>query len=87
MTMRRTGNWAIFVIWLLLTFALIITGWSRIRSGVGWDPDDQLRLVQLRDFLNGQGWFDNRQYRLNPPEGAPMHWSCRLRHWFFWAHP
>jgi hypothetical protein len=75
MTMRRTGNWAIFVIWLLLTFALIITGWSRIRSGVGWDPDDQLRLVQLRDFLNGQGWFDNRQYRLNPPEGAPMHWS------------
>ena len=73
--MRRTGNWAIFVIWLLLTFALIITGWSRIRSGVGWDPDDQLRLVHLRDFLNGQGWFDNRQYRLNPPEGAPMHWS------------
>ncbi|WP_397585371.1 hypothetical protein [Sphingorhabdus sp.] len=73
--MRRTGNWAIFVIWLLLSIALIITGWSRIRSGVGWDPDDQLRLVQLRDFLNGQGWFDNRQYRLNPPEGAPMHWS------------
>ena len=75
MKMRRTRNWAVFVIWLLLTIALIITGWSRIRSGVGWDPDDQLRLVQLRDFLNGQGWFDNRQYRLNPPEGAPMHWS------------
>jgi hypothetical protein len=73
--MRRSGNWAIFLIWLLLTIALIITGWSRIRSGVGWGPDDQLRLVQLRDFLNGQGWFDNRQYRLNPPEGAPMHWS------------
>ncbi len=41
----------------------------------GWDPDDQLRLVQLRDFLNGQSWFDTSQYRLNPPAGGPMHWS------------
>lgn len=73
--MRRTGNWTIFAIWLLLSTALIITGWNNIHLGVGWDPDDQLRLVQLRDFLNGQGWLDNRQYRLNPPEGAPMHWS------------
>ncbi|OYY69435.1 MAG: hypothetical protein B7Y00_00100 [Sphingomonadales bacterium 17-56-6] len=75
MKMRRIGHWAIFAIWLVLSAALIITGWNHIRLGVGWDPDDQLRLVQLRDFLNGQGWFDNRQYRLSPPEGAPMHWS------------
>ena len=65
----------IFGIWLLLSAALIISSWANIRAGVGWDPDDQLRLVQLRDFLNGQSWFDNNQYRLNPPDGAPMHWS------------
>lgn len=41
----------------------------------GWDPDDQLRMVQLRDFLNGQSWFDTTQYRMNGDEGAPMHWS------------
>jgi hypothetical protein len=54
---------------------LIYSSWATITTRSGWDPDDQLRLVQLRDFLNGQGWFDNTQYRLNPPEGGPMHWS------------
>ena len=62
-------------IWVLLSIYLVIGSWPIISSGSGWDPDDQLRLVQLRDFLNGQSWFDNRQYRLNPPDGAPMHWS------------
>lgn len=41
----------------------------------GWDPDDRLRLVQVRDFLAGQSWFDTTQYRLNPPDGGPMHWN------------
>ncbi|WP_397574372.1 hypothetical protein [Sphingorhabdus sp.] len=62
-------------IWVLLSIYLVIGSWPIISSGSGWDPDDQLRLVQLRDFLNGQSWFDNRQYRMNPPDGAPMHWS------------
>lgn len=63
---------------LLLALAaaiMTIAGWSHIATLGGWDPDDQLRLVQLRDFLGGQGWFDTTQYRLNPPDGAPMHWS------------
>lgn len=65
----------IFGIWALLSIFLIISSWVNISSGTGWDPDDQLRLTQLRDYLNGQSWLDNRQYRLNPPDGAPMHWS------------
>lgn len=36
--------------------------------------DDIMRLVQVRDLLDGQNWFDLRQYRLNPP-GVLMHWS------------
>ena len=75
MKARLSWQWMILGIWLLLSAALISSGWNHIRVGVGWDPDDQLRLVQLRDLLHGQGWFDNRQYRLNPPDGAPMHWS------------
>lgn len=59
----------------LFSFALIAACHQQITSRAGWDPDDQLRLVQLRDLLNGQSWFDTTQYRMNAPAGAPMHWS------------
>ena len=36
--------------------------------------DDAMRLVEVRDLIAGQGWFDLTQYRLDPP-GLPMHWS------------
>jgi hypothetical protein len=62
-------------LWLLVSAALIWSGWTQIVTLEGWDPDDALRLAQLRDFLNGQNWFDTNQYRMNPPDGAPMHWS------------
>ena len=39
------------------------------------DGDDALRLVQVRDLIAGQGWFDTTQYRINPPAGGLMHWS------------
>lgn len=36
--------------------------------------DDMMRLVEVRDLLNGQGWFDLMQYRLGEG-GTLMHWS------------
>lgn len=63
------------LLWLLVSAALIWSSWPQIGTLAGWDPDDALRLVQLRDFLNGQSWFDTTQYRMNRPDGAPMHWS------------
>ncbi|WP_156317375.1 hypothetical protein [Cypionkella psychrotolerans] len=39
------------------------------------DNDDMMRLLSVRDWLNGQSWFDMTQYRVLPPEGIPMHWS------------
>ena len=40
------------------------------------DPDDVLRMVQVRDLLAGQGWFDLTQHRLDAPAGGvAMHWS------------
>lgn len=42
---------------------------------VGVDPDDTMRLVEVRDLLGGQGWFDLDQYRLGPEGGTLMHWS------------
>ena len=38
-------------------------------------PDDHMRLVQVRDWLDGQGWSDLVQHRLDPPAGVAMHWS------------
>ncbi len=44
--------------------------------GPNWgDPDAMMRLVEVRDLLAGQGWFDLIQYRLDPPGGVLMHWS------------
>ncbi len=65
----------VVLLWLCISLALVYAAWPHIVDRSGWDPDDQLRLVQLRDFLGGQSWFDTTQYRMNPPHGAPMHWS------------
>ncbi|MCG3269068.1 hypothetical protein [Yoonia sp. I 8.24] len=37
--------------------------------------DDVMRLLSVRDWLAGQGWYEVRQYRLIPPEGVSLHWS------------
>lgn len=57
---------------LLLSWTQITAVWADGRLG---DTDDAMRMAQIRDWMAGQGWFDLRQYRLAPPDGAPMHWT------------
>lgn len=38
------------------------------------DPDDAMRLVEVRDWIGGQSWWDVGQHRLNGGD-FPMHWS------------
>lgn len=45
-----------------------------LRGGFA-DPDDAMRLVEVRAWLGGQGWYDLAAHRLDPPLGASMHWS------------
>ncbi|OZA93910.1 MAG: hypothetical protein B7X57_03395 [Erythrobacter sp. 34-65-8] len=71
---KTTGR-TVLLAWLILSAILTITAASRIMSGQLPDPDDALRLVQVRDLIGGQGWFDMVQYRIDPPTGTPMHWS------------
>ena len=40
-----------------------------------YGPDDYARLLEVRDLMAGQNWFDVTQYRMNPPAGASLHWS------------
>ena len=63
---------------LVAAFAALLSlaaGWDNILSMSFPDPDDSLRLVQVRDLLGGQAWFDVVQHRINPPAGGLMHWS------------
>jgi hypothetical protein len=39
------------------------------------DNDSMLRLVEIRDLIGGQGWFDLHQYRMGGQGGFVMHWS------------
>lgn len=65
----------IILVWLILCAMLIAASFKNIVDGSFPDPDDALRLTQIRDLLAGQSWFDLHQYRINPPDGTLMHWS------------
>ncbi|RDE04745.1 AcrB/AcrD/AcrF family protein [Sphingomonas aracearum] len=63
------------VVWLFACIWSVWSHWAQIYwLGLG-DTDDNMRLMQVRAWLGGQGWFDLRQYRLNPPAGFDIHWS------------
>lgn len=68
-------NRAILLTWLAVSALITLVAWPRISHGRLPDPDDFLRLVQVRDLIAGQGWYDLHQYRITPPDGVLMHWS------------
>lgn len=59
----------------VITSLLIVSLLSGSFGAIGPDGDDVMRLVQVRELLEGQGWFDLRQPRLGPDGGTLMHWS------------
>lgn len=61
--------------WLLLSAFSIAFRLPAIQWFALGDTDDNMRMMQVRALLNGQDWFDLRNYRMNPPEGANIHWS------------
>lgn len=62
----------------LLAFALAAAwawrDWSNLSALRLPDPDDMMRLQQIRDWLGGQAFADLSQHRLGA-SGVPMHWS------------
>ncbi len=65
------------LVWLLFAAAsLIVRGEHALTA---WpDPDDAMRIVEVRDLMAGQHWHDLHQYRLDPAVsggGVTMHWS------------
>lgn len=85
--MQRTGTaWQLFarlgtdglaaLLWLALVAVSLFGLQNAILQFHYPDPDDAMRLAQVRDLMAGQSWFDVNQYRVNPGEGGGlMHWS------------
>ncbi|WP_421851197.1 hypothetical protein [Novosphingobium sp.] len=71
----RSARLRVLVTWAMLAVTMILVNFKLIAMMRFGDPDDALRLLQVRDLLAGQSWFDVHQYRVAAPEGVPMHWS------------
>ncbi|SDA34733.1 hypothetical protein [Sphingomonas sp. NFR15] len=63
------------IAWVVIAAWFLRDRWAQMHFLSLPDTDDNMRLMQVRALLNGQGWYDLRQYRMNPPGGFNMHWS------------
>jgi len=60
--------------WGLAAIVLLLAGAGAIARLRFPDADDAMRLLQVRDWIAGQSWWDVAQHRLNHGD-FPMHWS------------
>jgi len=73
---NKVGFWPLAIVWAASAAAFIYHAVATAATApLLLDTDDAMRLTEVRDFLNGQSWFDIVQHRLNTPYGAQMHWS------------
>lgn len=71
----KAARLRVLVTWAMLAVTMILVNFKLIATMRFGDPDDALRLLQVRDLLAGQSWFDVHQYRIAAPAGVAMHWS------------
>lgn len=72
------GRWLplVLLVWVAICALFLSMNAAAISAVEFRDPDDQLRLVQVRDLIAGQGWFDITQHRVDSDDGGvAMHWS------------
>jgi hypothetical protein len=73
--LERHWKWVVLLVWLGMAAWFVWSKWGDIRFFDLGDTDDNMRMMQVRGLLHGQGWYDLRQHRLTPPEGINIHWS------------
>ncbi len=71
----KTPVLAVLLLWAITSVLMLVAMRGNIGPTGFMDADDALRMQQVRDLLNGQGWFDLHQYRIAPPDGVAMHWT------------
>ena len=70
--LERHWKWVVVAFWLLFCAWFIVNRSNEIRFFSLGDTDDNMRMMQVRGLLAGQGWFDLQQHRL---AGSNIHWS------------
>lgn len=80
--MRAAYEWVAELPLLAVAFAAaVVMGFADIAANpailttVLGDTDDAARLVQVRELLAGQGWFDMRMLRFGGADPLISHWS------------
>ncbi len=59
----------------IFSYSNIIHQWQKVSGFILPDSDDIMRTLRVREWLAGQGFYDNLEHRANPPIGGPIHWS------------
>ena len=77
--LAASRGWLSFPVLLLVAWAaaagfLLAERWPEMGHRL-FDGDDAMRLVEVREFLAGRGWFGLHEFRLDPPSGYDTHWS------------
>jgi hypothetical protein len=73
--LEKHWRWWVLLFWLTAAALFLYARWASVTAFALGDTDDNLRIMQVRALTAGQDWYDLRQYRLNPPDGADVHWS------------
>ncbi len=71
----REWTWLVFVAWAIISAIYLSRYGPQMHYMTLGDTDDNMRYLQVRDWLNGQSWWDLRQHRMDPPRGGNIHWS------------
>ncbi|OWK27953.1 hypothetical protein [Sphingomonas dokdonensis] len=64
----------VLIAWAVASLIFVMIGAKDIVALRLSDTDDSMRLLEVRDWLAGQSWWDVAQHRLNGGD-YPMHWS------------
>jgi hypothetical protein len=68
----RHWRWCLVACWLVVAAYMLWDRWDAIRIFALGDTDDNMRMMQVRALLGGQGWYDLSQHRM---AGSNIHWS------------
>jgi hypothetical protein len=67
-----------WMLWLAAMLAIAAHGWFTTGIGMGdylGDSDDATRLIQVRELMASNAWFDLRTMKMGGPPGMLSHWS------------
>lgn len=64
----------VLIAWAIASLIFVMIGEKDIVALRLSDTDDSMRMLEVRDWLAGQSWWDVAQHRLNGGD-YPMHWS------------